>query len=308
MDRIKLKCKNCDGLLEVDEDKELLHCPYCGSDEIINLADEVAIQKIKSKTEKEIKFREMDIQAEREKKAEQKESINEYKKGKLGKFTIAFAIICFIVAIGSFLNGDVLAGIVALIQAGLAGASWAMGAKLIEEPKPNMKMITFAVSLVLIILWAIFTGVSGTSESNVDDNDYDENYSQLVELTTDSDIATTTEEVSTEEKSSVEKTNKVETTTEKETTKKTSGVTPELKEFLNSYEAFVDEYIAFMKSYDSNDPALLMKYSSLVAKEAEFAEKANKYDTSSMSDEDYDYYIKAMNRINAKLANAAVTM
>jgi len=304
MDRIKLKCKNCDGTLEVDEEQEVLHCPYCGSSEIIKLADEVAIQKIKSKTEKEIKFKEMDMQAEKEKKADEKEAAKEYKKSKLGKFTIALAVIFFLVALGSFGNTDIILGIIALAQAGLAGASWAMGAKMIKEPKPNMQLISFGVALALMLVWFLGLGISESIDQKKRQKEHEE------WLEKNSSYSETTKEVTTEETTEDESTTDAESTTEEETTTKNSNeVTPELKEFLDSYEAFCDEYVAFMKSYDSNDATMMLKYASLMSKYADFADKAEKYDDKdSMSDADYNYYIKTMSRINTKLASAAYSM
>lgn len=56
---IKLKCKNCNGDLEVDADKGEYTCPYCGDREKILDSDAVAIEKLKSNTYKEMEYARM---------------------------------------------------------------------------------------------------------------------------------------------------------------------------------------------------------------------------------------------------------
>lgn len=86
------------------------------------------------------------------------------------------------------------------------------------------------------------------------------------------------------------------------------SVTPELKEFLDSYESFMDEYIAFMQKYNSSGDTLSMAtdYAKMLAKYAEFSKKADAYNTDEMSAEDAAYYLDVMNRVNKKLADAAL--
>ena len=93
-----------------------------------------------------------------------------------------------------------------------------------------------------------------------------------------------------------------------ETEAPTDGISPELKDFLNSYEAFMDEYCAFMESYDSSDAAALLKYSSLMAKYAEFAKKADEWNSRAMNDAETLYYVQVMNRVNEKLLKVSAGM
>ena len=44
-----MKCKECEGILEVDADREILSCPYCGSKELIVETDRVKIERIRSR-------------------------------------------------------------------------------------------------------------------------------------------------------------------------------------------------------------------------------------------------------------------
>lgn len=46
---VKLRCEDCGGTMMIDEGREVLSCPYCGSKKVIIESDEVKIEKIKSK-------------------------------------------------------------------------------------------------------------------------------------------------------------------------------------------------------------------------------------------------------------------
>ena len=88
-----------------------------------------------------------------------------------------------------------------------------------------------------------------------------------------------------------------------------SAVTPELKEFLDSYESFMNEYVEFMKKYENADAAdlaaMLNDYMDYMKKLTEFSEKADQYDQEQMSAADLSYYLEITNRINQKLLEAA---
>ena len=84
------------------------------------------------------------------------------------------------------------------------------------------------------------------------------------------------------------------------------GISPELKEFLDSYEAYMDEYCEFMKTYDQNDVTQLAKYASLMKKYYEFSEKAEAWEEEEMTDEESLYYLKVMNRVNEKLYETGI--
>ncbi len=88
-------------------------------------------------------------------------------------------------------------------------------------------------------------------------------------------------------------------------TKDKDYISPELKEFLQSYEAFMDEYCEFMEHYDSSSATQLMKYASLMQKYSDFAKKADEYDESTMTDAETIYYVETLNRINVKLMKAS---
>lgn len=80
-------------------------------------------------------------------------------------------------------------------------------------------------------------------------------------------------------------------------------VSVDLKEWLDSYEAFVDEYVEFMKNYQESGDAMSMlsDYTDYMQRYSEFLDKANKLDTSKMSAADYAYYIDVTTRISKKI-------
>ena len=87
-----------------------------------------------------------------------------------------------------------------------------------------------------------------------------------------------------------------------------SIVDPNLKAFLDSYEEFIDEYIAFMEKYnDSSDTiGLLTEYTEMLNKYADFADKIDQYDTENMSKADSLYYIEVTSRCSEKLLKASI--
>lgn len=85
-----------------------------------------------------------------------------------------------------------------------------------------------------------------------------------------------------------------------------SEVSPDLKEFLDSYEAFADEYVSFMKEYvQSGSPTSMMqRYLSIMQRYGDFANKLEKYDESKMSPADAAYFAEVSARISKKLLEA----
>jgi hypothetical protein len=95
-----------------------------------------------------------------------------------------------------------------------------------------------------------------------------------------------------------------ETGNDKKQTEQKSGVDPELKAFLDSYEDFVDEYVEFMKKYQedpTNAISMLSEYADIMQKYVDFADKVSKYNSSNLSTEDYKYYIEVTSRCTQKM-------
>lgn len=85
-----------------------------------------------------------------------------------------------------------------------------------------------------------------------------------------------------------------------------SGIRPEVKEAIDSYETFMDEYAAFMKKYNnSNDTmSMLTEYADYMSKYADALSKFNALNTDLNNDE-AAYYAEVSMRVAQKLLDAA---
>ena len=54
MRTISLKCKDCNGTLDISEDQEIIFCPYCGSKNLIVESDEVKIERIREENKRQM--------------------------------------------------------------------------------------------------------------------------------------------------------------------------------------------------------------------------------------------------------------
>jgi hypothetical protein len=115
------------------------------------------------------------------------------------------------------------------------------------------------------------------------------------------------EEVKKAEKEAEEQTKTEEKTTTKTKTESTNGIRTEIKEAIDSYEDFMDEYIAFMKTYDSSDLTMLNQYTKFMTQYAETTEKFKALENKNLTDEENLYYLKVMNRVNEKLLEANIS-
>lgn len=76
---------------------------------------------------------------------------------------------------------------------------------------------------------------------------------------------------------------------------------------MNSYEAFMDEYVAFMKKYSENpsDLDLLRDYASYMAKYSDLMQKFENWEDDDLNDAEMTYYLEVQMRVNQKLLEAA---
>ena len=91
---IQLICKSCGGVMEPQDNGEILRCPFCGSTVMLADSDAVAVEKIRQETEFK-KWEREDSRIEDEK--------NElYKNSRSAKVTLALTIICGVLCVASF--------------------------------------------------------------------------------------------------------------------------------------------------------------------------------------------------------------
>ena len=148
---IKLRCKDCNGIMEVDSNNQQLICPYCGSKELIIDSDAVAVEKIRSNTYKEVEYERIKNEKEKEQRRESKADRDAYWKSKFGKVTITFTAICLLAMFVAFSSKHILAGLIAFIQTGLFATSWLMGMQIIKEKKNALHRALAALAFILII-------------------------------------------------------------------------------------------------------------------------------------------------------------
>ena len=100
-----------------------------------------------------------------------------------------------------------------------------------------------------------------------------------------------------------------EPTPEPQTAVAENEIRPEVKEFLDAYEACMDEYVAFMQKYLNADPTSMVSmmgdYYSILARYTEFAEKIDALDESELTNAELAYYLEVTNRVNQKLLRVA---
>ncbi|MBR5521178.1 MAG: hypothetical protein IKU54_04195 [Oscillospiraceae bacterium] len=88
-----------------------------------------------------------------------------------------------------------------------------------------------------------------------------------------------------------------------------NGIRPEIKEALDSYEKFFDDYIVFINKYKTANSteaiSLMSDYARYMAQFAETMEAMEGMENIEMSDEEIIYYMEVTSRISRKLLAAA---
>jgi len=168
------------------------------------------------------------------------------------------------------------------------------------------------VILCILGLMVVFSLMTGKSDSGRNQEDYDEGVSETAGELKENAVGngSKTEAVEqaediTESKENSDQPTVAEVTTETKDKEGVSeeAVTPEFKEAMDSYEAFFDEYVEFMKKYsETDDPTeMLMDYSDYMSSYADVMQKMNEIDTENLSPADYAYYVEVTARIQKKL-------
>jgi len=83
-------------------------------------------------------------------------------------------------------------------------------------------------------------------------------------------------------------------------------VTPDCKKAMDEYEAFFDEYLAFMEKYEKSSdmsPEMLEDFTKYMDRYSQTMDALNDIDEDSLSPADYAYYTEVMLRINKKIAS-----
>ena len=88
----------------------------------------------------------------------------------------------------------------------------------------------------------------------------------------------------------------------------TTDVSPDIKEFLDSYELFMDKYIECMEKVESDAStiSLMTDYYDILAQYDDYVKKLDKLENSSLSETDYEYYIEVTSRVTKKMLKASI--
>lgn len=86
-----------------------------------------------------------------------------------------------------------------------------------------------------------------------------------------------------------------------------SGIRPEIKKAIDDYEAFMDQYVEFMKTYDASDISMLSKYAELLEKYSDMTESMEALEKD-LNDEELEYYTEVSLRVSQKLLEASQNM
>ncbi len=77
-----------------------------------------------------------------------------------------------------------------------------------------------------------------------------------------------------------------------------------VREIVDSYEKFADEYVNFMKKYnesDGTDVSLIQEYNDITKQYKKWLEKIENIDEDSLSVEDAKYFVEVTKRVSEKL-------
>lgn len=82
------------------------------------------------------------------------------------------------------------------------------------------------------------------------------------------------------------------------------GVTPEFKETMDGYEAFMNQYVDFMVKYQNSDNAISMAadYAKMLSQFNDWSQKYDEIDESTLSAADDAYYLEVQGRVMQRLA------
>lgn len=84
-------------------------------------------------------------------------------------------------------------------------------------------------------------------------------------------------------------------------------IRPDFKAAMDSYEDFMDEYVAFMKKYSENpsDLDLLTDYAKFMSEYADFVADFEKWEDADLNTAETKYYIEVQSRVSQKLLEVA---
>ena len=147
----------------------------------------------------------------------------------------------------------------------------------------------YRVSLLLDNKNVMSIGLDGSIEKTDDDTDVSTDTSTIEET-----VAPT--EAPAEESSTTETT---------EVSTDSNSIRPDIKEVIDSYETFMNDYCDFMTKYSESDDvaSMMADYADYMSKYTDMAKKFDDLENDNLNDAELSYYLEVQTRITQKLAN-----
>ena len=118
--------------------------------------------------------------------------------------------------------------------------------------------------------------------------------SSETEVPTEEQTEAETNAVETQAENSVEESGSQQNTAEDE-------IRPDIKEAIDKYESFMNQYCDFMKSYDATDMSMLSEYSELMTEYAEMSASFNAIENEDLTTAELAYYMEVQSRVSQAL-------
>ena len=169
---IQLRCKNCDGVMNVDSEHSVLACPFCSSKELILESDNVKIEKVRQKAYTDVELGKQQLERERmqyqrewENKNREQAELYSFKKGKFKTVLVVFAIISALLCAVSFNGGKVLSGILAVAMCGMFIGALLVGMKVIKPKFKGMHYLIAVLGFALIVPYFMLYSSGGNEKA-----------------------------------------------------------------------------------------------------------------------------------------------
>lgn len=183
---VQLRCKKCGGVMDVEADRPIIFCQYCGAKELLNESERITVQRIKSKTHKEIElerlgfekekynrqevFREQQEQQERERELKKRQEA--FRKSPLKILIIVFFLLSLVAFFISLSERNAVMAIITIVQAVAFATAWLQGMQFVKEKRPNSHLI-FAIIGLLLILPALKACDSPSNKAPADNKNFE---------------------------------------------------------------------------------------------------------------------------------------
>ncbi|MBR3001844.1 MAG: hypothetical protein IKF39_12670 [Oscillospiraceae bacterium] len=160
-------------------------------------------------------------------------------------------------------------------------------------------MVKKVIALTLVLALALFLCSCGDAKSTASDDVPETDTRQEQPAAEQQEVKETETEPEKQEETVSE---------EKEEDTVQTGIRPEIKEAIDSYETFINSYCEFMESYDSTNLTMLAKYTELMTTYVDVTEKFEAMEDQDLNDEELKYYTEVSLRCSSKLLEVSSNM